>query len=594
MLLKHQPLAIVALTTLFLLFACNGHSSPVDEENIDIDYVADTQVDNDSFDPDKPDPRCEGWRRRGNFLWWEQPFCCYTYEEALSVCSQNGLEGARLPFIDELHSLLKDCENTVDEKKCAIGFPQGEEGNHDTQVTVWREWTPQCKGCEKREDGGYSVFGDRTWFWTLTTDNDWGDDSPWGIDFTYASIGRFYHTASTGSVRCVREIISAIEIDPDPNWETTCPEDDRDDVVSMNEYPDYDYMPCAEREEEIWRAHATVGASMPFDLYLGFTYITGGLELVADSPGDKDFSKLAGLKCVDYDMRISYTDELESLHGLESLIRVGSNLEFQGNSALTDIKALSKLTEVSGDLLIYSDITSLEGLQNITKVNWLNFELADVESVRGLRGLKEANAIGFHTTRYLTSFEGLENVKKVRCNIDIVDTGITSLIGLSGLESLAQECNDYNLKEENLPALRILTCPNLISLEGMESLTQIPADFEMGNNENLETLAGLEKITFLDGDLIIDQNKTLKALTGLENLKMISESIRITSNANLTDITALYNLESLGSDLGKDLVIIYNPKLPTCQCEHLRSLLMEKGWNGFYDFTGTDETATCD
>lgn len=506
MLLKHQPLAIVALTILFLLFACNGSSSQTDDENVDNDYASDAQVDNDTFDPDKPDPQCEGWRRHGNLLWWEQPFCCYTYEEALSVCAQNGLEGARPPFINELRTLVKNCDNTVDQGKCVAGASiEGKEDIGIQQVTWWREWTPECKGCEKREDGGYSVFGDRTWFWTLTEDNDWAENAIWGIDFAYASIGRFYHTAPTGSVRCVREIN---DYDPDPNWEITCPEDDRDDVVSMNEYPDYDYLPCAEREEEIWRAHATVGGSMLFDLYEGFTYITGGLEVVSDSTGDKDFSKLVGLKCVDYDMRISYTDELESLHGLEGLIRVGSNLEFQGNSALTDITALSKLTEVPGDLLIYSDITSLEGLQNITRVNWLNFELADVESVQGLRGLKEANAIGFHTTRYLTNFEGLENVKRVRCSIDIVDASITSLIGLSGLESLAQECTDYNLKEENLPALRILTCPNLISLEGMESLTQIPADFEIGNNENLETLAGLEKITFLDGDLIIDQNNS--------------------------------------------------------------------------------------
>ncbi len=128
----------------------------------------------------------------------------------------------------------------------------------------------------------------------------------------------------------------------------------------------------------------------------------------------------------------------------------------------------------------------------------------------------------------------------------------------------------------------------------MDNLETITGTFQLISNSILADTRGLEKITGINGDIIIDNNDSLKALTGLENLKTITESIRITGNLNLMDITALYNLESFGSDLGRDLVIINNPKLPTCQCEHLRSLLMAKGWNGFYDFTGTDGTASCE
>lgn len=47
MLLKHQPLAVVALTTLFLLFACNGHSSPVDEDSFPDEPSVEGSAEND-------------------------------------------------------------------------------------------------------------------------------------------------------------------------------------------------------------------------------------------------------------------------------------------------------------------------------------------------------------------------------------------------------------------------------------------------------------------------------------------------------------------------------------------------------------------
>ncbi len=589
MLLKHQPLAI-AIATLFLLLACNGSSSQTDDENIDHDYPKvewDIHVDNDTFDPDKPDPRCEGWRRWGDLLWWEQPFCCYTHDEAEDVCSKEKI-GGRLPFIYELRMLIKDCNITAPGGDCVIG---------DSLLSTesWRgRWDISCKGCDGKTEGGYSRFGDTTWYWsdTVTMEH---SGAYWGIDFGYASIGRYQEVTPTGSVRCVHSF-NLKDINGDPTWESTCPYDTRDDVISPDEMPDYDYLPCAKREEEVWHANANGGEPLNYDLYSGYTYITANLDIIADSPNVqeqiwfKDLSAFSGLKCIGMDMRITFTDELESLHGLESLLRIGGNLEFRENSSLVDITALSNLTEIPGDILIYSDIPSLEGLHNITKTKNIHFLLSDVESLAGLSGLEEIKGLGLDTVRYLNSLEGLENVKKIRCMVSILDAGITSLKGLSGLDSLAQECEDYDLKAENLPALSIRTCPSLISLEGMTSLTQIPADLEITNNESLETLVGLGKISFLDGDLIIDQNKSLNSLAGIENLKTVTESIKVIANLNLADITALYNLDTVTGDL----IFSNNPKLPTCQCEHLRSLLEAKGWVGTYDFSGTDTTGTCE
>jgi len=359
--------------------------------------------------------------------------------------------------------------------------------------------------------------------------------------------------------------------------------------VELAEYPDYDYVPCAEREEEVRHNKAQLGDPWNYDLLSGITYLTGTLDVQSDSTGDKDFTKLTGLRCIDGDMRIWYTDELESLHGLESLIRIGGNLDIEANKALSDISALSGITGTKGKVDLYGCplMESLEGLHNIEKAQTISIETMNaLKDLNGIRGLQSVGTLVIYTATQLNTLAGLENVNKIGCVLQIVNTNISSLQGLSGLESMGTDCED---------AVIILgNNHNLSSLEGMDNLETITGTFQLISNSILADTRGLEKITGINGDIIIDNNDSLKALTGLENLKTITESIRITGNLNLMDITALYNLESFGSDLGRDLVIINNPKLPTCQCEHLRSLLMAKGWNGFYDFTGTDGTASCE
>ncbi|HSA34728.1 MAG TPA: hypothetical protein P5077_13465 [bacterium] len=577
--------APVVLFLILAMFACKQETVKNDADVViaddDTPHMESDIVPESDEVPDLdiggPDPQCEGWRRRGNLLWWEEPFCCSTYEEAIYFCPKE----SRLPFMRELRTLVKEgCDATVLGGSCGIG------GSATSTPESWRErWNESCRGCEKKEDGSYSIFGDRTWFWTRTNTSE-ESLTYWGIDFGYASIGRYFATAPTGSVRCVTEVAGA------QSWQASCPEDTRDDVVELAEYPDYDYVPCAEREEEVLHNKAQLGEPWDYDLLTGITYLKGMLDVQSDSIGDKDFTKLTGLRCIDGDMRIWYTDELESLYGLESLIRIGGNLEFRENSSLVDITALSNLTEIPGDLIVYSDIPSLEGLQNVKTISgihiWLNSSL---KSLEGLRGLESAKYLAIDTSGSLGPLEdlsGLENLKMLPCGIGIIaNKKIKTLYGLSGLIAVGEGCSETAV-------FNITGNSQLLSLEGASKLETITGTLKVISNPLLTDMRGLEKITEINGDVIVDDNDSLETLSGIENLSAIRGNLRITGNLNLADITALYNLESFGSDLGKDLVIMYSPKLPTCQCEHLRSLLMAKGWNGFYDFTGTDGAASCE
>lgn len=122
----------------------------------------------------------------------------------------------------------------------------------------------------------------------------------------------------------------------------------------------------------------------------------------------------------------------------------------------------------------------------------------------------------------------LIKLNKVKYNLTIANTDIISVEGLNNLSNVGLE-------------LLVTKNSSLNSLEGLRNLTYSGGLVIFINNE-LETLSGLEGIETIQGNLEIAENQNLLNIDGLDNLKKVTRDLRIDFNYDLIDITALSNL----------------------------------------------------
>jgi Secretion system C-terminal sorting domain len=160
--------------------------------------------------------------------------------------------------------------------------------------------------------------------------------------------------------------------------------------------------------------------------YSGCTTIPAGVEISVDNLGGSDITNLNGLLVLTAidgqleiqncpglttlaglinitvvnpsgELEISDCNALTSLAGLDNLTSV-YDLEIKNNANLTDLTALSNLTEILGELRLKNNdaLTSLNGLENVTSVGG-NFEVFDNTSLTdcdALCGVINNGAIG--------------------------------------------------------------------------------------------------------------------------------------------------------------------------------------------------------
>ncbi len=631
----HHLFTFVCCGILLLLGACTQEIITADNDALP-DNTG--EIDAEIPDTDTIDPRCTGWRRKGDVLWWHKPLCCFTQAEAVQQC--DAISHAQVASIHELRSLVQDCPATALGGACRIG-----EATYS--VLPYAEWSPVCRGCSKRTDGSYSQLVDKTWYWSRDRAENASNyfapyDFYYTLDYPFASINAMQSDQKKGAVRCTLSVVDSYKKPPEERWELTCPEDTGTVNEEPDSYPNTDYGQCAEREEDVIIASPSVGNNTPLENHLTrYTYITGTLEFVADSPGDTDLRRLSNLRCIGGDFLFTFTATMTSLHGLENLKWVGRNIEISENKKLSDISALAGLTKVNGELTISANIglNSLEGLHNIKTVDtFISIVMSDVKSLNGLRGLESAKTIGIDTESEITSLQGLNNLKTLGCGLSIQETGITSFAGLDNLESVGEGCSSVY---DNKGFLEIINSP-VTSLSGLKSLKRIFGKLAIVNVQddvtNLEELAGLqgikgrliltgvnnvsslhglENITYLGGLTLfsmdkltditalsqinaihglvnIEENQSLQSLQGLNAVTRIDGPLIITKNTMLQDITALYSVDSLSGSYDYELTVTENPMLPSCQPEKIRSNLSAKGWSGPVTLSGNTGTGTCE
>ena len=239
------------------------------------------------------------------------------------------------------------------------------------------------------------------------------------------------------------------------------------------------------------------------------------------------------------DLTLDRTD-LSSMAVFSCLCEVGGDVSITGNTALSSLGGLERLGTVGGDVSIENndllpDYTGLSSLETIT----------------GTLTVGTGNAL-------ITDMVGFDTLTSVG-NLDISNTGLTSLDGLESLETVV---GDFTLSGNE----------SLISVEGLSGLTSVGGELYIYNNDLLPSLTGVEQLSSVGGTLSVygvdgipdlhpfsglrslgglyvsacDLNTDL---SGLEGLTSISGSVSVLSNNVQTSLTGLENVTDIGGDL---------------------------------------------
>lgn len=302
-----------------------------------------------------------------------------------------------------------------------------------------------------------------------------------------------------------------------------------------------------------------------------------GAELVIENnPSLQNLQGLGNLKTVSRDCMIESNPALSSLQGLDALETIGGNLWLFWDDALTDLNGLGNLHSIGESLLIkandnlrdFSGIGALDSLGGSLEVA-SNPELIDFTGLENLRRIDEYlmvvenpklfNLQGLSGLAYIgkrlvllnnpriQNFRGLDNLEQIGDGLLILRNqqlkncqGLEALeeiggygLSISNNENLNQLSGFESLREINF--LNVETCPQLIDLEGFESLIRIYGGIQIRGNQKLESLRGLEYL--LSGSvhnfLAITQNQALSDISSLERI-IQTDTISIQYNPSLS------------------------------------------------------------
>lgn len=315
----------------------------------------------------------------------------------------------------------------------------------------------------------------------------------------------------------------------------------------------------------------TIGGQLFITIAYGLTSLHG-LDSLASVGGNlwllnsnlPDLNNLQNLQTVGGELWLSDSYQLTALDGLESLTTVSGNLRLTRNEKLASLAGLSQLAAIGGNIDLNDNLVlpSLHGLTALSTATGLlltkNPALTDLTALSGLTQI--SGDLLVQENAALLNLQGLDHLTVVGGSLTVA--GNAALTNLSGLGSLLQAAQ-----------LHLLRNPQLTDLAGLESLATVSGEVELRDNAALSTLAnlsslhavggnltiaqhpqlvdlqGLAPLTTLEGDLTIETNNLLTDLAGLSNIGAFYKSVYITGNNGLTSVHGLESLDTVPENL---------------------------------------------
>lgn len=248
--------------------------------------------------------------------------------------------------------------------------------------------------------------------------------------------------------------------------------------------------------------------------HLGCSIIDGSLK-ITDGDGDPvtDLSPLSNIEKIMGNLEITALSSLSTLNGLQSLSNVEGFLVIEENAGLESLEGLDGIENISRGLHILKNpvLETLRGLGKLESVGSPGY--SNQYMAEGL--LVEDNDM-------LISLEGLETLRQAE-GVTISNNELLSdLSGLETLQTIGEGEIPYYLGFDRY-GMMIINNPSLISLNGIQGVTEIK------------------------GSLFIESNQKLKSLVGLDNMKGLGRGLHIQDNLVLENVDELIQIETIGS-----------------------------------------------
>ena len=221
----------------------------------------------------------------------------------------------------------------------------------------------------------------------------------------------------------------------------------------------------------------------------------------------------------------------DNLKVISSLNHVIGSMTLNGLAEIENYKDLSGLQIITRSLSLGHtlNVSSLEGLGGLHLLGGIDFG-ADLGFVN-YAGLDSLSVIGddgvaFHeNTSAPQNFHGLEGITAIHGTLMINQlANLTSFDGWSGLESVG--------------SLTISDAGTAEDLSGFSALVSIKGGFSIQNNARLISLKGLENITETSGFVSVGANQLLDNLDDIQPLLYVGGGVGIRSNPLLCEAIA--------------------------------------------------------
>ncbi len=287
-------------------------------------------------------------------------------------------------------------------------------------------------------------------------------------------------------------------------------------------------------EVEVIGDFEITGAADPQILLLASATNIHGSVSIQYTDDITDLSFLANLQCIDT-ITLWANEGLKTLNGLEKLHTVRKELSLNANPALDQIASLGNLSYATEIRITSTDVLeSLHGLEGLEYLGTGGLTLFRANGLKNLQGLSNLKAvqgqIRIDQMENLSSLDGL-GVLVEAGSIKIADNDNEDFISLAPLQGIERLTGNIGLV--------ITGNKNITTLEGIGSLT-VKALWI--SETKLANLQGLEDVVVADsGEVTISDNELLTSLHGLSSVQTLS-TLRVIDNDNLPDLQGLEGL----------------------------------------------------
>ena len=198
------------------------------------------------------------------------------------------------------------------------------------------------------------------------------------------------------------------------------------------------------------------------------------------------------------------------------------------------------------------DIHNLHGLSVLKKIYGLKIDGTSIVNLDSLQNTTEFADIIISNNQLLTNISAIGHITKLRFSFDLINND--AMVDLAGLSF------------DTLGYCHIKNNDALVSLHGLENLTNLTYRLEITSNPSLRDLKVLRNLISVDSELKIIDNDRIKNLEGLENLMHIGYLIYIMHNDSLQSLAGVNHIGILDQRL-EAFIISHNHQLDSCHVE---------------------------